>query len=84
MRVNVVATISVMTKNQINPSKLLRSKWTAVKPENKELHFIVTKLIRDDEEVIIACELEAVINKNTYQIDWTLLKDKTQWLMGWK
>ena len=73
-----------MTNNQINPNKLLRSKWTAVQPENKELHFIVTKLIRDDEEVVVGCELEAVINKNNYQIDWQLLKDTEQWLMGWK
>lgn len=84
MRENVEATINDMTKNQINPKKLLRSKWTAVNPENKELHFIVTKLIRDDEETIVACELEAVINKNTYQLDWTLLKDTSQWLTGWK
>lgn len=70
--------------NKINPNKLLRSKWTAVKPENKELHFIVTKLIRDEDDVVVACELEAVINKNTYQLDWPLLKDTDTWLMGWK
>ena len=70
--------------NKINPNKLLQSKWTAVTPQNKELHFIVTKLIRDEDEVVISCELEAVINKNNYQIDWTLLKDTEQWLMGWK
>jgi len=70
--------------NKINPNKLLRSKWTAVKPENKELHFMVTKLIRNEDEAVIACELEAVINKNTYQIDWQLLKDADTWLMGWK
>jgi tryptophan-rich hypothetical protein len=70
--------------NKINPNKLLRSKWTAVKPEKKELHFIVTKLIRNEDEVVIACELEAVINKNAYKIDWQLLKDTEQWLMGWK
>lgn len=27
--------------NQINPSKLLNSKWTAVKPINREKHFLV-------------------------------------------
>ncbi|PWQ98135.1 TIGR02450 family Trp-rich protein [Leucothrix arctica] len=70
--------------NKINPNKLLQSKWTAVTPENKELHFIVTKLIRDEDEVVVACDLEAVINKNSYQIDWQLLKDTEQWLMGWK
>lgn len=68
---------------RINPKKLLLSKWTALQPKNKERHFIVTELIRDEQEVIIACELQAVINKNTYQIDWRALKDESCWLMGW-
>lgn len=68
--------------NQINPNKLLLSKWTAVKPKQKELHFIVTKLIRAENEEIIACELEAVINKNIYQMDWQTLKDSSCWLIA--
>jgi tryptophan-rich hypothetical protein len=69
--------------NQINPNKLLLSKWTAVKPKQKERHFIVTKLLRSDMEEIVACELEAVINKNIYEIEWQDLKDSSCWLMGW-
>jgi len=49
--------------NRINPNKLLLSKWTAVKPRQKERHFMVTKLIRAENEEIIACELEAVITR---------------------
>lgn len=70
--------------NRINPEKLLLSKWTAVKPVQKERHFIVTKLLRSDDEQIIGCELEAVINKNSYEIDWKLLRDPSNWVMGWK
>ena len=70
--------------NRINPEKLLLSKWTALKPENKERHFIVTRLLRSDDEKIIACELEVVINKNRYEIDWQLLKESSNWIMGWK
>ena len=69
--------------NQINPNKLLLSKWTAVKSKQKERHFIVTKLIRAENEEIIACELEAVINKNIYEMDWQILKDSSCWLIGW-
>ena len=29
--------------NPLNPKKLLNSKWTAVKPRNKEKHFLVTE-----------------------------------------
>jgi tryptophan-rich hypothetical protein len=70
--------------NRINPNKLLLSKWTAVKPEKKERHFIVTKLIRAENENIIACQLEAVINNNSYEIAWQTLKDSSCWLMGWQ
>ncbi|MEB8431579.1 TIGR02450 family Trp-rich protein [Cocleimonas sp. KMM 6892] len=70
--------------NQINPKKLLLSKWTATAPVNKERHFIVSELIKDEEEKIIGCKLEAVINKNLYEIQWQRLKNNEEWLMGWK
>jgi len=69
--------------NRINPNKLLLSKWTAVKPFQKERHFIVTKLIRAEDETVIACKLEAVINKNCREIDWKELKNRSCWTMGW-
>lgn len=72
-----------MNKRLINPQKLLLSKWTAVTPANKEKHFLVTRLIKDEQEVVIACILEAVINHNEYEIVWNSLKDKTIWQMGW-
>ena len=56
--------------NTFNPKKLLLSKWTAVNPKNKERHFIVTELIKDEEENITACILEAVMNKNNYEMDF--------------
>ena len=70
--------------NRINPNKLLLSKWSAVNPEKKERHFIVSELIRDENEVIIACKLESVLSKTLYEIDWKVLKDRENWLMGWK
>lgn len=72
-----------MNKRLINPQKLLLSKWTAATPANKEKHFLVTRLIKDEQEVVIACILEAVINHNEYEIAWNLLKNKTIWQMGW-
>lgn len=70
--------------NAINPNKLLLSKWTAVNSVNRERHFIVTKLIRNENEVVIACELEAVINQRTYEKPWRALKNASEWLMGWR
>lgn len=70
--------------NQINPNKLLRSKWTAVQPKSMERHFIVNKIIRAHDESITGCELEAIINNRIYRIDWKLLKDSSIWKMGWE
>jgi tryptophan-rich hypothetical protein len=70
--------------NRINPDKLLLSKWTAVDPVHKERHFVVSKVIRDDDDTIIACELEAVINKKVYEMAWQQLKNSNRWIMGWK
>jgi tryptophan-rich hypothetical protein len=70
--------------NRLNPDKLLMSKWTATQPRKRERHFLVTRLIRNEDEIIVGCELEAVINKNTYETDWRELQDSDQWIMGWK
>lgn len=70
--------------NRINPEKLYLSKWTSLQVKRKERHFIVRKLFRSDDEIIIGIELEAIINNNVYKIDWQQLKDSSIWTMGWK
>lgn len=69
--------------HRINPNKLLLSKWTAVQPLRRQKHFLVTSLVRDEQEVVVACELEAIIDKQVYTIDWRTLQDSAQWQMGW-
>lgn len=68
----------------VNPAKLLLSKWTAVIPQNREKHFLVTQLIRNQEQEITGCILQAVINGRDYEMDWRELKDTQHWLQGWK
>ena len=75
--------------NSFNPKKLLLSKWTAAIPRDKQKHFVVTELVTElvedgGEEKIVACVLEAVINKQAFQIDWRELKDTEQWIQGWR
>jgi tryptophan-rich hypothetical protein len=70
--------------NKINPKKLFNSKWTAVKPINKEKHFLVTKVKLYDNQLVIECIIEALLSKRSSQIDWRDLKDNSQWLQGWK
>jgi tryptophan-rich hypothetical protein len=71
---------------QINPAKLLLSKWTAVKPVNKEKHFLVTKLIEPENECdpLEWIELEAIYSKRIVLMNWRELKNQDNWLQGWK
>ena len=70
--------------NQINPKKLLNSKWTKVEPTNNEKHFLISELKYDENELISDCLIEAIISKNNESIDWNELKDSNKWQQGWK
>ena len=69
--------------NAITPEKLHHSKWTAAKPRNKEKHFLVTALERDEEENVVAVVLEAVYTRRETTLPWQALKDDATWRMGW-
>ena len=70
--------------NKINPKKLLNSKWTAAAPANKEKHFIVSEIEFDEDGVVVSCCIESVMSKRTILINWCDLKDKSNWVHGWK
>lgn len=70
--------------NQINPHKLLLSKWTAVAPVQREKHFMVTECQRDELDRIISVDLQAVLSKRMQRLPWQQLQDSSQWLIGWQ
>jgi tryptophan-rich hypothetical protein len=70
--------------NQINPKKLLNSKWTAVTPKDKEKHFTVIEVDFDEEGSVITCCIEAVMSQRGTLIQWQELKQPEKWLQGWK
>ena len=70
--------------NKINPKKLALSKWTAVKPLNKDKHFLVTEIKFDEEDTVTHCMIEAVMSKSEIHIDWQELKNTDNWKQGWK
>ena len=70
--------------NQINPRKLLHSKWTAVTPKNKQKHFMVVEVEYDDSALTLSRMLEAVIDQRRTGIDWHDLKNSGHWKQGWK
>ncbi|MGF1858201.1 TIGR02450 family Trp-rich protein [Vibrio anguillarum] len=69
--------------NQINPAKLRNSKWTAVKPMNREKHFLVSEVDYEEDGSVTLCKLESVLSKNEYSIDWLELKNEEKWSQGW-
>ena len=71
---------------RLNAKKLLLTKWTATQPQNKEKHFIVTKLFEPStpEAQIEWIEIEATYSKQSKTLPWRDLLDQTQWLQGWK
>ena len=71
-------------KRRLNPRKLLLSKWTAAQPQNRERHFLVTELIRDEQDNILGVELQEVLTQRSQQLDWHQLQDSERWLQGWR
>lgn len=74
------------TARRLNPNKLLLSKWTAAKPQNKEKHFLVTQLIKPElpDAPVAHIELEAVYSRRSIILPWRDLMDAGQWLQGWR
>ena len=70
--------------NRIQPKKLLHSKWTAVKPINKEKHFMITEVDFDEEGHVIHCLIEAIHSHRSQTIEWRDLINNNRWLQGWQ
>ena len=73
------------TKNPLSPKKLLLSKWTAVTPQHKERHFIVTRVVLPEPPAtrIDLVELEAVHSRRSVVLHWRELTDGAVWRRGW-
>ena len=61
--------------------KLLHSKWTSLNKKNGWVHFQVRNVLVKKKQI----ELFAVCDKKTsFIIDISDIKNKSQWLPGWK
>jgi tryptophan-rich hypothetical protein len=71
--------------NPVHPKKLLLSKWTALRPQAKDKHFLVSKVILPEPPAtrVDMVEIEAVRSKAVRRIDWRELRDDTVWRQGW-
>jgi tryptophan-rich hypothetical protein len=71
-------------RNPVNLKKLPGSKWTAVRPVDREKHFLVLDWVRDDDgeptgEILI----EAILTNVVRTIPWRELEDRDRWRIGW-
>ena len=84
-KAKVTANAGVALSNRVSPKKLLLSKWTAVHPELKEKHFLVTKVFEPEIEgqAIVEIELEAAMTGRKFCMPWRELKNREQWRQGW-
>lgn len=69
---------------KVHPKKLLHSKWTAVDIKYKQKHFIVVDTEFDDNQNLVSCTIQAVINRQDIPIDWRELNDTAKWKQGWQ
>lgn len=70
--------------NPVNPKKLQNSKWTAVRPDNREKHYLVTEVLRDVAGYPNQCVLEAVYSRREITLSWRDLADSNRWQVGWQ
>jgi tryptophan-rich hypothetical protein len=72
---------------RLNPAKLLRSKWTACVPANKEKHFMVVALLQPDPaapiDTVTIVTIEAVHSGRRFDLPWRALCDAAVWRQGW-
>jgi tryptophan-rich hypothetical protein len=71
-------------RHRLNPRKLLLSKWTAVKPVQREKHFLVTEVFCDEAGTVIDIELQAVLTQRSQRLPWQSLQDGEHWQFGWR
>ena len=72
-------------KNPVQRNKIVGSKWTARRPQNREKHFLVLGWVEDDngqptEEV----ELEAILTGRVRHVYWRALESVDDWRIGWR
>ena len=70
--------------NQVNPKKVLDSKWTALLPKNREKHFVITRCSYSAPNKLDKVFLQAVLTGAVYEIAWRDLKDSNVWRIGWQ
>ena len=73
-------------RSRLDSRKLLQSKWTAVAPVDRELHFVLTRIVpaRARSGAVRHVELRAVLTGRTRIVERDELTDSDRWQPGWR
>ena len=79
------AASSAGPKHRPSPKKLLLSKWTAVTPQHREMHFVVIRVVEPEppDLRIETVELEAIHSRRSFMLPWRELTGGDRWRQGW-
>jgi tryptophan-rich hypothetical protein len=69
---------------KINPKKLQNSKWTAINSIDKQKHWVIINVQYDEDQRVVECVIQAIINKQETNINWRDLNDSAMWKQGWQ
>lgn len=80
-----MALTNPLPRTRLQPRKLLLSKWTAVVPQQRERHFLVTGVVEPQQpgQPVEQVHLQAVLTRRTRTLDWRELTDPAVWRQGW-
>ncbi len=73
------------TRNPVQRSKIVGSKWTATKPVRREKHFMAVGWVLDEAgEPTDLVRLEAIVTGRVRSIHWRDLEKIEDWFIGWR
>ncbi len=72
-------------RNPVNFKKLPGSKWTAVRPIDREKHFLVLDWVRDEAgDATDRIVIEAILTNRVCELHWRELENRDRWRVGWR
>lgn len=69
--------------NRFTRAKLIGTKWTRLKPQDAEKHFMIVEWDPEREEQRDTVVIEAVLTRRMITLPVNQLKDRDTWRMGW-
>jgi tryptophan-rich hypothetical protein len=67
-----------------SPKNMVGSKWTALRPVNKEKHFVVSGQHKSSDETDSEFQIRSILTERIQAVKLSVLQDVTIWKRGWE